>query len=885
MTVLVGIDEEEVAGAGAGLVIVGTLAEDGDRLCVEGVDLALILDDVVDHITLVGAEREAVVVDLLVLPTRTGRTGRGGTGTHVDGAVPVGVGGRARGDEPVTVQLLLVTEGELPSLVADFTEVGRNAVETGRRTDGLREDEVVGVTDEVVDREGQAVLPEGHVETDVGLDGGLPVETLVDLTALDDTVLAVHRTVGLKEVKGTAARGELGNGGGGVDVGVTGLTPTGAQAEGIEDAERLDELLVAEVPTEGERREGSPALVLAEVRGTVATDRSGQHVTAVIDVVETGEVGSEADLVVRTSTTVVPGVLVLGIETAQEREGQVLGAGAVARTLGQVGRLTDHGGDMVLAESIVIGQVVLCTHADGSAAARAEAVRLRSTLGVVVVVVVLRAHQGVAVAPAVAAAEVVVEVGAEGQALEEGDLDVSGVADVGAIAVIVDTQAGVVVLVEQRVALVTAAGLVAVGGVTPYEVAVGAVLVLNGDMDELVGLQVDVVHGGDDTGVVDHVAAAFTLGGVEVDRVTGLEPLRDVEVGAQTEGQALVPGVHDDTLVVEVTNREARPRSVGTAGNREIVLLTIGSLGHHVLPVDVVELAVIGTGEGRERGHTVIGRGSTVGREELCKRSHFDTMGVLRDTEVGAEVDAGLAGLRLLRGHEDNAIGSAGTVDGGGGSVLQDLDALDILGIEPAEVGVGAVLDTVDNPQRVGVAVHGSDTADADAVTAGRVTGRLGDDHTGSGALQTLGKGGRNALQHGLGVNGCDRTGHVALLLGTVTDHHGLLKEHIILLEDEINRALSPSEGDFLVGIADAGGDEGGIGRNVRNCKGSVGVGGSTDRGRTLHKHARGDDGFAVSVLNRTCDSVLGKCGDACAQREQDGHECRFKMILHHKTD
>ena len=84
---------------------------------------------------------------------------------------------------------------------------------------------------------------------------------------------------------------------------------------------------------------------------------------------------------------------------------------------------------------------------------------------------------------------------------------------------------------------------------------------------------------------------------------------------------------------------------------------------------------------------------------------------------------------------------------------------------------------TVDYPEGVGIALHGGDTADADVVTAVRVAAGLGDHDAGRGALESLGDGKRGSLQHRLGVDRCDGTGYVALLLRTVTDDHGLIEE------------------------------------------------------------------------------------------------------------
>ena len=297
-----------------------------------------------------------------------------------------------------------------------------------------------------------------------------------------------------------------------------------------------------------------------------------------------------------------------------------------------------------------------------------------------------------------------------------------------------------------------------------------------------------------------------------------------------------------------------------------------------------VILAVEG-GEAALEAEAVGYEGLTVGLEEVLKRSHLHTGGVGGDTEIGTEIDTGLAGLTLTGRYKDDAVCSTGAIDGRCRSILKDFNVGNILRVEPAEVGMRAVLDTVHYPKRIGVAVHRGDAANTDARSAGRVTAGLGDDDTGSGSLKALDDGHRGTAKHRFGVHGCHGAGDVALLLGTIADCYGLLKELRVFVEDEVDSTLTPSEGDFLVGITDAGGDEGGVGRNVRNGEGTIDVGLCTDGRRALDEHAGGNDRFAVCILNRTCYSVLGKYGNARAQSEQDGHKRRFKMILHHKTD
>ena len=877
MAVAVEVLEEEVAGRGAGHVVVGAGAVllDGGR--VEGVDLRLVLDDVVHAVALVGAQRQAVVADLVVLPAGALRAGIGGAGADVHGLVPVGGGGGRSGEEPVAADHLLVAEGEFQTRVADRSEVGRDAGEAGGRADGLVEDQVARVADVVVHREGEAVAQHRQVKTEVGLHGGLPVETLVDLAGLHDADQAdvvTHRV----EVVERGAGAHLRHGSRGADVGVAGGAPAGAQLQHVEQAELLDEGLAAEVPGGREGREGAPAVPAAEVGGTVAADRRGEHVFAVVGVVETREVGGVPGLDVGTAAALVVVFVVGGEEAAQEREREVLGGGVVPGAVGHAGGLADHGREVVLAERAVVGEVVLGAHRRAGGTVRAEGIH--GLVAVELLPVVVGAHEGRRIAPAVGSGEVVFEVGPEDQARGQGDLGPESVADGTAVAVPVLAEGGLE-LVGVGVAGVHAAGQLDV--LVEHIVAESAVFVDDRHVHELVGLAVDVVHRRDEAGVVDHVAAALAFGGVEVDGQTDLEPLGDVKIGAEAQEEALLPGVDDDALVVHVADGEVGAGVLGTARHGDVVLLTDGGLRHHVLPVDLVELVVIAAGEGGE-GRTAVGLdGLPVHGQPVGQGGHFEPGSEGGDTDGGVEVHAGLAGLALAGGHEDDAVGTVGAVDGGRGGVLEDLDALDILRVEPAQVGGRAVVDAIHDPERVGVAVDRGDTADADVVAAGRVAAGLGDHDAGCGALEALGDGDRRALVHRLGVDGSDRSGHVAFLLGTVTDDHGLFQEELVLFKDEVEACLAAGELLLDLAVADAGRDDDRVVRDGQGI-GAGGVGRGAD-GRALDEHAGGHDRVSVGVFDGTGDPVLGEqlSGTCDDEQEQDGPG-PLEMFFHHKT-
>ena len=79
--------------------------------------------------------------------------------------------------------------------------------------------------------------------------------------------------------------------------------------------------------------------------------------------------------------------------------------------------------------------------------------------------------------------------------------------------------------------------------------------------------------------------------------------------------------------------------------------------------------------------------------------------------------DGAFALFAALGGDKDYAVGSLRTVDGGGGSVFEDVDALDVGGIKGGDVAT----DTVNKVERLSVA-DGTQTADVNTHAGSRLT-------------------------------------------------------------------------------------------------------------------------------------------------------------------
>ena len=150
--------------------------------------------------------------------------------------------------------------------------------------------------------------------------------------------------------------------------------------------------------------------------------------------------------------------------------------------------------------------------------------------------------------------------------------------------------------------------------------------------------------------------------------------------------------------------------------------------------------------------------------------------------------------LTLLGGHDDDTVGRVQAVDGGGG-ILQDGNALNVLGVELGEVGGTVAGDTVDDHERGAVATDG------DHVVEGtRLTGFLTDQQTWHLALEVVdevfGLGGLDVV----GGDGRDGTGQGFLALNAVTDDDNVFKHFRIFRHDHAHVGGS---GDFLGGVAD----------------------------------------------------------------------------------
>ena len=168
----------------------------------------------------------------------------------------------------------------------------------------------------------------------------------------------------------------------------------------------------------------------------------------------------------------------------------------------------------------------------------------------------------------------------------------------------------------------------------------------------------------------------------------------------------------------------------------------------------------------------------------------------------------GMALGTLLRGDDDNAVGSTGTVDGGRGGVLEDGEGLDVFRVDggqriahagDAVIGNGQAVNDV---ERVVGRVQGCTATDTDRCAGARHTGTGSDDDTGALAAEEVSRGRDDTLVDLVGLDRCDGTRKVTLLDGTVTDHDDVIEILGVALEREGCRNLIGGEGDGSIAHA-----------------------------------------------------------------------------------
>ncbi len=332
------------------------------------------------------------------------------------------------------------------------------------------------------------------------------------------------------------------------------------------------------------------------------------------------------------------------------------------------------------------------------------------------------------------------------------------------------------------------------------------------------------------------------------------EVLGNLDTGADV-GAA---GTLDGTLVVVVGQVGGIGVVLAATHDGEVVVMGDGGAADFLEPVGVV-LAVLGNVTLAGPSFGPLGTQFVSGEEVRSP----EPMG-RGSVAIVLDRDRRLA-LGVLGRDDDDAVGTAGTVDGGGGTVLQDIDGLNVLRGDRGKVAG----DAVHQHQRSRGTQEGRITAEHDGSGGRRVAGRERDLQTGHLALDQLACIQDGTLVEILRLHALDGGRDVGLLLGTVTDGHGFLKEGGRLFEDHVDDAAVP-DGDGLGFIADAGELQHGGGTLDGNGVLTIHVGDDAVRRSCFHNTGR-DDGFAVGTGDSTLDHDVGHCGNGRGE-QAEGH-------------
>ena len=220
--------------------------------------------------------------------------------------------------------------------------------------------------------------------------------------------------------------------------------------------------------------------------------------------------------------------------------------------------------------------------------------------------------------------------------------------------------------------------------------------------------------------------------------------------------------------------------------------------------------------------------------------------------------------LTSLCGNENYTIGTAATIDSGRGSILKDVDALDVTRVQRLDTS-RLEGHTIDNIEWSLVSRDRTSTTNPYATHCTR-TLTCCDIHTGSLTLKCL-----KSIVYRLSVQlffayAGKSTGNVALTLNAITYYYHLVKHLLILFEGHFHLTLT-SQGYRLCTITDVRDYKFGILWNIINGEVTFKVG---NRAITcsLHNYTCADYCFTRSIDDSTGYFVLGgyRKGTHCEQ-------------------
>ena len=685
-------------------------------------------------------------------------------------------GGEVGADAVVQVaHTVAPSQREFDTCVAHLAVVGPYGAYTRCPCLWLVEQQVGGLGCEPFEGTEQAVAEHVEVETYVGRCLRLPTKVDVHHRALRGTVqhrLVLRRTEdGIEALVGPRV----------VDAGnvavvaerlhVAHLTPAGADLQVVDILlGRLEEFLFRDTPSQRERGEVATTVVRTELRAAVRTEVELCEILAVVAIVDTSQVGELAAFLLRTRHAVLVGGKVY---LYKARHLLIVADGFEPVPVDVFCRMSGQHRQMVLAEGVLIRQRVVQYGGDALVAVVVECVGEVRLDGV---------HaDGVAVVEVLVAAKpsVYTEVELVGEVLEERQLgiDIAQHAVVHRVVLIALLLADGVRRVSQEIA-------VAIAEATAVRAFVG------------------IVHrddGGHGQRIPEARARRLVAHGVLERQV--LANLEDAVGGICIHAgrETLVFRAVDDTRLVEEPTSDGHIHLVRALRVHYIIVLGEACLELRLLPVGLVDILLL------HLFRVVGGRPVLAGIEisllvvahEVGGRHHVDLPRHVRDAPRGGGVECRLTLLAAFCRDENDAIGTACTIDGGSRSILQHLHRFYLVGVDMVHVVHN---QTVDDIQRA----YGVERADTTYLHLTHDAGLTGcrDRDAWHLSLQHLIDIGRSCLVGLLHVDYTDGTCQVGLLLNAITDDDNIFERLYVAFHLYVD-ARPAASGYHLVDIAD----------------------------------------------------------------------------------
>ena len=204
--------------------------------------------------------------------------------------------------------------------------------------------------------------------------------------------------------------------------------------------------------------------------------------------------------------------------------------------------------------------------------------------------------------------------------------------------------------------------------------------------------------------------------------------LQEHVVAVDTDGVTLVVrssvSTHD-TVVTSIGVRHSELRAVSTTGQRHRMVRLQGVLVLESLPPVSTFPTVLNLIEDVSGHitcpihlHTRSVEGILINDGHvLLSIEELRTLVGVRPTESAVVAELNLTSLTLLGSHQDHTVSSTGTVDGSRSSVLQNIDSLDISGVDVIKASTCYTVDYVKRCRVTG----STDTTDVNLVTLTRL--------------------------------------------------------------------------------------------------------------------------------------------------------------------